>query len=127
MERPSPLWRMPADELASVTERFWSHVEKTDGCWLWRGARDDKGYGKFGLHGRQERAHLIAYELAVRLVPRGLGLHICHKCDNPPCVRPDHLFLGTPKDNMQDKEAKNRGRFPHGPRKPSGVVLEEES
>lgn len=94
-----------------IEDRFWSYVNKTDACWLWTGAIAHNGYGFFVPRGRKMvRAHRFAYELANGPIARGLIL--CHKCDNPPCVRPDHLFPGTGKDNMQDAVAK--GRISHG-------------
>jgi hypothetical protein len=82
-------------------QRFWARVLKSEGCWLWKGAHPGK-YGQ--LDGRG--AHVVSWELHFGPVPD--GMHVCHKCDNPPCVRPDHLFLGTPLDNMTDKIAKGR-------------------
>jgi hypothetical protein len=86
--------------------RFWEHVEKLpdDGCWVWTGSRLQSGYGTFD----KGRAHRFSYALANGPIPD--GLHICHRCDNPPCVRPDHLFAGTRVDNMQDAIAKGRAR-----------------
>lgn len=80
-------------------------------CWLWRGYRDKAGYGIFSFRGRNVGAHRAAWgfyrgEIGDR------KLHVCHKCDNPPCVNPDHLFVGTHKDNMADMIAKGRARHP---------------
>lgn len=87
-------------------ERFWSFVEKTDSCWLWTGAKHPKGYGIFHLRGRTPRAHVLSWILHHGPVPRGLC--VLHRCDNPPCVNPDHLFLGTPQDNTDDMTRKGR-------------------
>lgn len=91
--------------------RFWSYVEKSDGCWLWTGATDDKGYGVITIcNGRQRvvKTHRIAYELAYGV---SLGaMFACHTCDNPRCVRPDHIFSGTAADNNADKKSKGRLR-----------------
>lgn len=90
-------------------ELFWSHVEKTDGgCWPWHGA-SLRGYGKFHSRSlnRQTYAHRWAYEFARGPIPD--GLHVLHRCDNPPCCNPDHLFLGTHLDNVADMVAKGRG------------------
>lgn len=91
-----------------IADRFWSKVEKTDGCWLWTGSTHPFGYGQLSTsHGeRPARAHRLAYELAHGNIPS--GMHVLHACDNPRCVRPDHLMLGTPKDNMRGASARGR-------------------
>jgi hypothetical protein len=89
------------------TERFWSKVNKTANCWVWTCRIDHKGYGRFAIDGVYHRAHRVAWELTNGTIYD--GLHVCHECDNPRCVRPDHLFLGTRSDNMQD--ALKKGRF----------------
>lgn len=78
------------------------------GCWEWNSARNAHGYGVFGVsHGRTKLAHRISYELYNGPVTRGLS--VLHKCDNPSCVNPRHLFLGTQKDNNIDRRLKMRG------------------
>lgn len=94
-----------------LAERFWPKVSFGPGCWEWQGARHVKagGYGTFGLDRRtMVRAHRMSYELAVGPIPA--GMLVLHRCDNPPCVRPSHLFLGTPKDNTADMDRKGRRR-----------------
>lgn len=94
-----------------VEERFWSKVEKTDGCWLWTACVDQAGYGKFGeggQGGRTLRAPRVSYEWAYGPIPD--GLYVLHRCDTPACVRPDHLFLGNAKDNALDVAKKGRAR-----------------
>lgn len=90
----------------SVEERFWKSVKKElgKGCWNWTAAKIC-GYGAFSALGEQ-RAHRVAYRLFVGEIPE--GLYVLHKCDNPKCIRPDHLFLGTQQDNVDDKVAKGR-------------------
>ena len=89
-------------------DRFWRKVHKGDGCWLWLGGLFDRGYGRFALDPKVTvRAHRYAWELANGQIPD--GLIVCHRCDNPKCVNPEHLFLGTHKDNAEDRERKGRG------------------
>lgn len=84
-----------------------------DGCWEWDGARHPHGYGLIGIDGRMTRVHRVAHELFIGPIPE--GLHVCHRCDNPPCFNPDHLFAGTRADNMRDMAAKGRQVFQKHP------------
>ena len=90
------------------TTRFWRYVNKTDGCWVWIGGRRNGRYGDFavGHPNKHMLAHRFSWTLHNGPVPT--GLHVLHKCDNPPCVNPDHLFLGTAADNARDKVSKGR-------------------
>lgn len=90
----------------SAAERFWAKVQKTETCWVWTAARNSDGYGAFGYKGKVKGAHIVSYDMNIGSIPDGLC--VLHKCDNPPCVRPDHLFLGTKKDNMDDCVQKDR-------------------
>lgn len=94
-------------------ERFWAKVQITDGCWLWTAGRNKGGYGQIGKGGRIAGpilAHVASWILHYGQIPG--GLFVLHHCDNPPCVRPDHLWLGTIKDNVDDSIAKGRSSPP---------------
>jgi hypothetical protein len=93
---------------APLGVRFWTKVEKSASCWLWIASRDGNGYGTFWNidQRRLDRAHRVAWEMTYGPIPN--GLHVLHHCDVPPCVRPDHLWLGSHRDNMLDREAKGR-------------------
>lgn len=101
---------MKAARHITVEDRFWSKVDKTDGCWNFTGSFYKSGYGAFSLEGRTRYAHRLAWTWSVGEIPA--GLFVCHHCDNRRCVRPDHLFIGTAKDNSQDMARKGRGRKP---------------
>lgn len=102
-----------------MLNRFWNKVYKTDSCWLWIGSRLPTGYGTFRVGKKVKRAHRVSWELHNGPIIDG-SLLVCHTCDNPMCVNPDHLFLGTNLDNMRDRNAKgrnpqvNKTHCPHG-------------
>jgi len=90
-----------------ISEKFLSKfiVNDDTGCWEWKGA-GGKRYGLFWHNKKQTRAHRYSFELYKGKIPE--GMHVCHKCDNPRCVNPDHLWLGTHTENMEDKMKKGR-------------------
>ncbi len=94
-------------------ERFWLQVSKTETCWLWTGPFTTRGRPRFWTAPKQGvYAHRYIYEQLIGPIPD--GLYVCHHCDNPACVRPDHLFVGTQDDNMKDMVAKDRANKPKG-------------
>lgn len=103
------VWRHGDASVGDAKQKFDAHVRKTDSCWLWDGPRFASGYGRASQGSRKRRAHRVAYELYVAPIPE--GMHVLHRCDNPPCVNPDHLFLGTHLDNMKDMERKGRAKW----------------
>lgn len=93
-------------------KRFWKKVDKVNslnGCWLWT-ASVSNHYGRFSIGKQTAYAHRFSYELANGAIPA--GFYVCHTCDNPLCVNPAHLFLGTHQDNMDDRN--NKGRMARG-------------
>lgn len=112
----------------TTEERFWSKVDRTDiGCWEWKGSKQGRPgmkYGSFSIHGRDVAAHRFSYRLHVGEIPE--GMEICHHCDNPGCVRPDHLFLGTRSDNMKDKVKKGRANTPRGEQNTKAKLTEQQ-
>lgn len=90
-------------------ERFWSSIDKTDGCWLWRGYVNQRGYGLRANDGGERRVHRYAWCLANGPVP--VGKLVCHTCDVRNCVNPAHLFLGSAADNTRDMFRKGRDRW----------------
>lgn len=90
-------------------QRFWNKVEKTDGCWLWTASKNRQGYGYFRFDGKMMKAHRMAWLLVHGEIPE--GMLVCHTCDNPSCVNPEHLWLGTNQDNQNDMNAKGRHGF----------------
>ena len=101
------------------TDNFWKNIKKSDGCWEWQGARVSGKYGRVCVtsSGKQHYllAHRVSYMLTYGVIPEHDSYHgICvmHKCDNPCCVNPKHLLLGTQLENMQD--SKNKGRKYYG-------------
>ena len=89
-------------------QRFLAKVKKTETCWLWIGNKMPKGYGLFRRNNRRWLAHRVSYDLFIdRIDPK---ICVLHKCDNPSCIKPEHLFLGTQGDNIRDCVAKGRFR-----------------
>lgn len=103
-------WKTANEEekIQKLKENYEKHVVRKDGCWKWSGVKDKDGYGQLacGYH-RQTKAHRVSWGLYKGEIPE--GMKVCHQCDNPSCTNPDHLFLGTIKDNAKDMSNKLRG------------------
>lgn len=97
-----------------LQRRFWNKVSKSgNGCWEWIGAKKESGHGVIGIGTRKNgliRVHRLSY--IIHYGPISRKIKVCHTCDNPPCVKPDHLFLGTQLDNVRDCIAKGRHVYP---------------
>lgn len=99
-----------------IEERFLGFVNHAEnGCWEWKAKRSKWGYGYFTIASRSILAHRVSWQLFRGVIPT--GMFVCHRCDNPACVNPDHLFLGTPKDNIKDMIEKGRDKFVGRPKK----------
>ena len=97
-----------------IKERFWMKVTVTSPieCWLWTGCLDSYGYGLFGINKKLYKSNRVSYQLHFGAL--STKMYVLHKCDTPACVNPNHLFLGTQKDNVKDMMIKNRGNRAKG-------------
>lgn len=105
---------------------FWNkiNIQSKEECWNWGGCKIKTGYGCVMLNGKIEKAHRVSYYLKHGDIPE--DMYVCHTCDNPSCVNPDHLFVGTQKDNMQDMISKGRACDRKGTANPKNKFTEEQ-
>lgn len=106
-----PCYKTYIKAFCSIKCRFLSYVEKTKECWIWLGGKGRRGYGKFSFNKENKYmpAHRASYILFKGEIPE--NMFMCHSCDNPPCVNPDHLWYGTNKENQIDSIKKGRHRW----------------
>jgi len=110
------------NDSSSLQQRLESHIVSKDGCWLTDLCCCRNGYPKIGVGGKTQKASRVMFELFNGEIPK--GFYVCHKCDNPSCINPNHLFLGTQKDNMVDMAKK--GRSTKGSRNRSAKLNEDD-
>lgn len=101
-------------------KRLLQYTSIFDQCWEWTGSCNKHGYGRYAEEGSHVLAHRKSFELFVGPIPE--GMQVLHRCDNPPCINPFHLFLGTHRDNMADMFAKGRGRRLAGEENPNSKL-----
>ncbi len=115
--------------VSKITEidkaNFWSKAKQMGYCWEWQNNKDSNGYGMVKIQGLYTKASRVAYQIINGAILD--GLHVLHKCDNPGCINPDHLFTGTHQDNMNDKTRKGRGKTLGKGSKYMGVVFRSDS
>jgi hypothetical protein len=109
----------------TLEERFWNQVLKSEECWEWQGPVNENGYGILSGPTRIHlKSHRVAWELMFGEIPEGMC--VCHSCDNPKCVKPDHLFLDTHAGNMKDKARKGRSKSARGELSHTAVLTAEQ-
>lgn len=108
----------------TLRERLLFYTDRREeGCWPWTGEKNVGGYGIISVRGKRQLAHRVSFSLHVGPITN--GMHVCHHCDNPCCVRPDHLFMGTRTDNMRDMVSKGRHAVRRGVDNPASKLNPE--
>lgn len=117
--------------MTDLKERLLSHIKiniETD-CWEWQGSKRN-GYGRMIVGSRKDKtrksksAHRVSYEIYHGEIP--IGMDVCHRCDNPCCVNPNHLFVGTRQDNINDRESKGRNKIQYGSKNGRAILNEDQ-
>jgi hypothetical protein len=106
-------------------QRFWDKVDKSGDCWLWTASKTHQGYGYFRFDGTMRKAHRMSWLLANGEIPD--EMFVCHTCDNPSCVNPEHLWLGNNQDNMDDMNIKSRHAMTKRTHCPKGHEYDEQN
>lgn len=110
--KPKGPWKGHRWHKTTLRQRFEEKFLVTPGCWIWIAGCTESGYSAFKVNGIQTRGHRFSYELYIGPIPE--GLIVMHRCDNPKCVNPDHLSVGTNADNVADRDSKGRTKAPRG-------------
>ena len=114
------------EKVVALRKRFFSKVEKTGNCWIWKRSKTKSGYGVFNLSGKFIRAHRFSWLWHNGDISKGIC--VCHSCDNPICVNPKHLWLGTPTQNNLDRDKKGRtSKNPYGEKNSNAKLTNEEA
>ena len=109
------------ETLEELKKRFEGRISHhKNGCWIWAGSKDKVGYGYFSIKGKTLKSHRVSYYIYKGEIPE--KMMVCHSCDMPSCVNPEHLWIGTAKQNMQDRDRKMRGL--HGERNHRSIMGE---
>lgn len=108
-----------------IEERFFEKVKKTRTCWLWTASLNSNGYGQINLNPGTGKAHRVSWEIHVGKIPKGIG--VLHKCNNPICVNPYHLYLGTQADNVRDMFESGRNPNLKGSRSGRSKITEKQA
>jgi len=105
-------------------KKFWDNVNKDGDCWEWVGSINGKGYGQLCLNGEYKLAHRLSWEIHYGQIPK--GMQVLHRCDNRCCTNPQHLFVGTHQDNMDDKVSKGRASHTRGTDNGQSIITERD-